>query len=948
MERPVIFSSNRMWSWAPALLTVAACTSTVSPQPTENFDIQFENYTLDNGLEVVLHEDHSDPVVMVTTLVHAGSNRDRSDRSGLAHLFEHLSFNDSENTPHNSTQQLIPEMGGTWHGSTSLDATTYYEVVSKDALETALWINSDRLGYMISTVTEGALRREQNSVWNEKQQLSDNSPYGHTQTVRHNALYPVDHPYHWTGIGAADSLQNITIGNVQSFFQRFYGAANTTLVIAGDIDINQTKILVDYWFGEISRGADIPLPYPQPVYLETSHSLMHEDALATLPELQIAFPTVEQFHGDYYALELLTELLAGYRAAPLNKIIVEQRQLGRDVSVHHRSGQIAGELIIRVRADSGVDLQDVKEAVEVGLARFGTYRLQTTALERAKMRIVRKWHDALANITGKSLALARLSAFTADPGFVNTLAERTLAVTPLDVLKVHERYLRNRPSIMTSFVPLGRPELAVDGAEPATVAEETIDPLSNEETVSREDRSYYRTLTQADRSEPPLDDPPQLTIPTVWQSRQANGLAVYGIETFEEPLVIFDLVVPGGQLLDPPEKIGVAGLLASLLMDGTSEKTLARFEETLDLLGARITIKAEREAIRLSGSTFSRTFEPVMKLAQELLLEPHWEEASFERLRHQQLTRLRDQQSDPIAIADAVFDRAVYGDNHAFGFPVSGTPDTVADIEIDDLKRYYQNYLSPSQASLHIAGPVSQARVEAVLADLSTQWPARDVEIMIQPPPPQVNNATVYFVDVPGAKQSLLRVGLLAMSGNDPDYLRLSYANERFGGGSNGRLFQQLRVEKGYTSEATSHLTNGLETVAWIARTSVRSDVTIESLKLLNELIKTYATTFTEEDVTLTKSQVLRRKARTAEPLQAKLELLGRMSQLGLAPEVLRQQQEILLAMNLEDFREIIETYLDANRMVYVVVGDARTLLARMSELGYGEPVLLDTYGQRL
>ena len=946
MEEPVIFNNNRAMPWATALLTVAACTPTVQPQPPGTFDISFEHYTLDNGLDVVLHEDHSDPIVMVATLVHAGSNRDRSGRSGLAHLFEHLSFKNSENTPRDITSQLIPEVGGAWHGSTSLDATTYYEVVPKDALETALWINSDRLGYMIATVTEDGLRREQNIVWNEKQQLVDNTPYGHTQAVQHNALYPVDHPYHWTGIGTPDGLQNITIGNLQSFYQRFYGAANTTLVIAGDIDINETKPLVDYWFGEIRRGVDIPLPYPQPVHLETSRSLMHEDALATLPELQIVFPTVEQFHGDYYALELLKELLAGRRGAPLNEIIVEERKLARDVSVHHRSGQISGELIIRVRADPDVDLQDVKDAVEVGLARFGTYRLKTTALERAKMRLLRKWHDTLANITGKSLTLAQSAAFTADPGFVNTLAQRTLAVTPLDVLEAHERYLRNRPAIMTSFVPLGHPELAVDGAEPAAVTEETIVPLGDEETVSRQDRNYYRTLTQADRSEPPLDDPPHLTIPTVWQSQLANGLAVYGIETFEEPLVVFDLVVPGGQLLDPPGKIGVAGLLASLLMDGISEQRLRKLEETLDLLGARITIRAEREAIHLSGSTFSQTFEPAMKLAQELLLEPHWEETSVERLRHQLLTRLRDQQSNPTTIADTVFDRAVYGNNHAFGFPVSGTPDTVADIKLDDLKRYYQNYVSPSQASLHIAGAVSQARVEAVLADLSTRWPARDVEIRVQPQPSPVNNGTVYFVDVPGAKQSLLRVGLLATSPNNQDYFRLRYANERFGGGSNGRLFQQLRVEKGYTSEATSHLTNDREAVAWVARTSVRSDVTIESLKLLQELIRTYATTFTEEDVTLTKSQVLKHKALAVESLQAKLEFLGRMSQLGLAPELLKQQ-ESLLGMNLEDFREVIETFLDASRMVYVVVGDARTQLDRMAELGHGEPVMLDTYGRR-
>ena len=236
--------------------------------------------------------------------------------------------------------------------------------------------------------------------------------------------------------------------------------------------------------------------------------------------------------------------------------------MAREISVHHRTGEIAGELVIRVRADAGGDLDDAKEAVEVGLVRFYVDGVGATELERAKTQTERKWHDALASVMDKSLALARFTTFAGDPSFVDSGAQRTLAVTSQDVLEVYERYVKNRTSIMTSFVPWGQPELAVNGAQAATVTEEDIVHLGDTEILPQEEGRYYRTFSDADRSEPPLDDPPRLPTPMVWQSLQANGLVVFGMESSEKPLGAFELIVPGGQLLDPPGKPGVASLLA--------------------------------------------------------------------------------------------------------------------------------------------------------------------------------------------------------------------------------------------------------------------------------------------------------------------------------------------------------------------------------------------------
>ena len=911
-----------------------------------DIDLSYVHYTLDNGLEVVLHEDHSDPIVAVATIMHVGSSRERPGKTGFAHFFEHMSFNDSENVPVGSNRKLIPELGGTRNGGTSSDMTIYYEVVPKDAFEKILWIDSDRLGFMINTVTDAALEREKQVVKNEKRQRVDNAPYGHTQTVQRAALYPEDHPYHWTVIGSLDDLESATLDDVRAFYTRLYGANNATLVIAGDIDIDETKRLVDYWFGEIRRGPEVRAPYPQPVYLEASRSLMYEDNFATLPELQIVFPSVEQFHEDQYAVDILTELLAGSKQAPLYEVVVDERQLAPNVVVGHRIAEIAGELVILVRANAGTDLDDVKAAVDEGLARFEADGVDATALARVKVQAERALYERVGSVLDKAFELAEGNEFTGDPNHIATVAQETQQVTADDVMAVYDRYIKNRTYVMTSFVPLGQAELAVDGAEPADVVEEEIILGAEAEVSQGEEAVYEKTVTVADRSEPPLGDPPLVTSPAVWQTRQDNGLEIYGIEHRESALVAFDLTLRGGQLLDPAGKTGVAGLLAALMMEGTANKTPAELEEAIDLLGARINISAGRESVRISGSTLARTFEPTMVLVEELLLEPRWDETEFARLERELATRLRDREASPPAIASNVFSRLLYGEEHAFGTPASGTPETTTDINLDDLKTYFSENFSPTDATFHVAGAVTQEQVEAALAGLTERWPAKQVTVPSQPTPPELTGRTVYFVDVPGAKQSVLQVGRLALSATDPDFTRLDFANERLGGSSSGRLFQLLRIEKGYTYGASSGIVGTLDVGPWFAQTSVRANVTLESLDLLRDQIQNYAATFTQNDVDVTQNQIIKGNTRAFESLNAKLGLLRRMSRLGLPPDFLERDQETLLGMTLDDFRDVITTYLDESQMIYVVVGDAETQLGRMAELGYGEPVVLDLYGR--
>lgn len=919
-------------------------TASTADRPTA-FEIPFVKYTLSNGLDVVLHRDTSDPIVAITTLVRAGSNREVPGKTGFAHFFEHMSFNDSENVPRGANRKYIGELGGTRNGGTWSDGTIYYEVVPKDAFEKLLWIDSDRLGYMINTVTEQALENEKQVVKNEKRQRVDNRPYGHTGVVIPSLLYPGDHPYHWPVIGSLADLQAATLEDVREFYERYYGAANATLVIAGDIDIEQTKQLVQRWFGEIRRGPDVAPLERRPVRLERTTSVFHEDNFATLPELTMTFPTVEQYHPDSYALDALGRLLSSGKRAPLFNIVVEQQQLAPRVRASQDSAEIAGTFGIAVRANEGVDLDRVKAAIEEALARFDSQPFPDKDLRQLKLSQETGFYDGIAGVFNKAFQLATYNEFAGDPGYIVEDVARIQAVTPETVMDAFRRYILNKPYVMTSFVPKGMAELAVAGATRATVIEEQIVQGKEEAVAADADFEYARTPGKFDRSEPPLGEHPIVTPPRIWTVRQENGLRVQGIENSELPLVRFQLVLEGGHYLDPPERSGAAALLADLLREGTRTRTPEELEDAIADLGARISVRAGREQITLSASGLSRNFESMLELATEMLLEPRWDATEFARLKQSQLTGIRQSAGDPGQIAATVFDRLLYGDGHIFAIPASGTEQTVEALTLDDLKSYYATHFTPSRASLNIAGDVAQKRATAALGKLASGWRGKPAEWPSYPVAGSREKPTLYFIDVPGSKQSVLTVGALALDGSDAAYDDLVFANDRLGSGSSARLTQLLRIEKGYTYGAQSWIPRSREVAPFTLSTSVRANVTFESLELIRAQLQEYRGSFLEADLETTRNLRIKQATREFETLDSLIGLLNEISSFDLPTDYVERRQQRLLDMQLERAQLTIERYIDASRMVYVVVGDGESQRERLAQLGFGPPIELDRSG---
>ena len=914
--------------------------------------IEYEKFTLENGLDVILQVDRSDPIVAVTTVIHAGSNREKPGRTGFAHFFEHMAFNDSENVPRGWNRKAIPDWGGQRNGGTWSDGTIYYEVVPKDAFDKILWIDSDRLGYMINTVTTAALEREKQVVKNEKRQRVDNAAYGYTGEVIRTALYPEGHPYSWTVIGSLPDLQAATLDDLREFHADWYGPNNVSLSIVGDIDIAETKEKVKLWFGEIPRGREVSKPAPQPVTLSETKNLWFEDNFAKLPELRLTFPTVQALHEDEAALDMLGAILGGSKNSPLYIEIVDTAKLAPNVSAYHRGSEIAGEFTIRVRAKPGMDLDEVKTSIEAALTAFESEGVNEADLQRVKAGQETALYNRLSTVLGKSRDLATNNEFAGDPAYSVIAAEHIRRVTSADVTRVYEAYIKDKPFIMTSFVPKGQEALAVSGAARAEVwIEDVKSGVASEEVSAGDVAEFEKTPSVHDRSEPPFGDLPLLKMPDIWERDLPGGITLSGIETNEIPLVQFDITLPGGRWSEAADENGRAGLLAGLMGEGTATKTPGELEQAIGLLGSSVNVYSTSEETVISVTTLARNFEPTVDLAVEILTQPRFETADFERVKSAALTRIKGREANPNSIASGAYNGLIYGPDHPLGRPGGGSADSVSAITLDDLKNAHASLLT-APARLHVVGDISPERAVNGLSKLARAVEPSDAPRTDYDIPAQDNAGRVFFIDVPGSKQSVLRIGKLAAATGDEDFNKIVFTNEKLGGGISGDLSQTLRIEKGYTYGAYSSVPNGTVTRPFTIGTSVRANATQASLEVIRDMLMNYGPDFDNDDVDMTRQKLIKENTRAFESLGAKIGTLRNIGRYGLSKTFVEDQQAELVAMLVGDFQRIAKTYLDESEMIYVIVGDKDTQLGPVSEFakaaGKGEVIELDIYGARV
>ena len=917
-------------------------------EESAKLSVEFEKYELANGLDVVLHQDKSDPIVSLAIQYGVGSNREKTGRTGFAHLFEHMLFQESENVGQDQFFKKIQDAGGTLNGGTWKDGTIYYEIVPNNALETIMWLESDRMGFMINTVTESAFYNQQEVVQNEKRQRVDNNPYGHTNWVLDKNIYPEGHPYNWQVIGELVDLQQATVEDVKEFYDKFYGPNNATLVLAGDFETEEAKALIEKYFGEIKSRQEVVKLEPQRVTISETKRLYHEDNFATTAQLNMVWPTLEQYTDDAYALDFLAEILTSGKKAPLYRVLEKEKELTSRFFGYNNSQEIAGEFHIQVTANDGKSLNDIENGIFEAFALFEKDGVTERDIERVKAGLETQFYNGISSVLGKSFRLSQYNVFAGDPGFIEQDIENIKKVTKEDVMRVYDQYIKDKPYVITSFVPIGKMELIAENSTKAPVVEEEIKE-NVDKTVEDTKEEIAKTPSDFDRSVEPGQGPaPALNIPSSWKTELSNGMKVYGIEQNEIPTVNFSLVIEGGHLLDDMNNNGVANLMTDIMMEGTATKTPLELEEEIEMLGANINMYTSRESIVLQVNTLVRNFDATMALVEEILLEPRWDEEEFGRIKTSTINQIKRSAANPNAVANRVYNKLLYGKEHIFSYPTIGTEESVEAITIGDLKSFYNKNFSPSVTRFHIVGKIDQGTAMDGLKSLESAWAAKEVSIPEFPIPSDRDKSSVYFVDIPNAKQSVINIGYIALSRTDDDFYPAEVMNYKLGGSFSGNVNLVLREEKGYTYGARTRFGGSKIPGTFTASSSVRTNTTGESVSIFQEEIANYKAGITKEDLDFTKNALIKSNARRFETQFSLLGMLQEMGNYNLDANYIEEEETIIRNMTLEQHKALANKYLDESKMAYLIVGDATTQYPQFNDMGFDEVMLVDKEGDEV
>lgn len=910
----------------------------------KEFKIPYEKYKLSNGMNVILHVDKSDPIAAVYVVYHVGSAREIQGKTGFAHLFEHIRFNESQDVPQGQWFKKLQTAGASnVNGSTNEDRTNYFEVIPKNVVEMALWMESDRMGFLLSKVNQETFVTQQNVVQNEKRQ-GDNRAYSQSQYMSTKLMYPATHPYGHTVIGELEDLAAASLQDVFDFHAKYYSPSNATLIVAGDINVAQTKKWIDKYFAEIKSGPASEQLQKSPTVLKEIVRYYCEDNLANAPRLGMEYPTVEEFNKDAYALEFFGRIFAGTKKAPLYKVIVEEKKLAPSVMARQSSGEIAGTFDIAITAFPTVKLGDVEAAVKEAFQRFEKDGFTDKDVERQKAGIEYGFYSQSASVLGKAMRLGDYNIFCGSPDYISTDLKDRMSVTKEDVWRVYNKYIKDQNYLITSIVPKGKTDLTAPNSKLWVVQEESIEKQGTKKK-DIVNAPYVPIPSKIDRTKEPVKGTdPVVTPPKIWKDKTENGIPVFGIKQSELPLVQFTIILKGGMLLDNTEKIGVASLTARMMNEGTKTKTPVELREAIQDLGANINIMGSTESISISGSCLASKLNETFALAKEMLYEPRWDEKEFTLAKSQTIEGLKRTETSPASIAQSVFSKLVYGADNILANESAGTIKSVEKITIDDLKEYYDKNFSSSVAKVIIVGDITKEKAVSLLNDLK-DWKAKEVKI----PDVKIANSAkpgIYFVDIPKAKQSQIFVGHLGPSYTDPEYYKAVVINHRLGGDFNGILNMILREKKSFTYGARSGFSGATYAGQFLTSSAVQSNSTFESAQIVRDEIKKYRDGISKEDLDQIKSTLLKSNAGRFETLMQLGGMLQPVVMYNLPFDYIKQRETIVQKMTPEEHAKLSQKFIQPDKLVYLIVGDKATQFDKLKELGLGDPILLDKDGK--
>lgn len=909
--------------------------------------IPYEKYELDNGLTLIIHEDHSDPIVHVDVTYHVGSAREELQKSGFAHFFEHMMFQGSENVADEEHFKIVTEAGGTLNGSTNRDRTNYYETLPSNQLETALWLESDRMGFFLDAVTQEKFEVQRATVKNEKGQNYDNRPYGRYSELQAAALYPYGHPYSWLTIGKLEDLDRVDVDDLKRFFLRWYGPNNATLTIGGDVNPEEVVKLVEKYFGVIPRGPEVePLKLEAPK-LESDRYVSYVDDKIRFPAVIFTYPTVPRFHPDEAPLDCLAEILGNGRSSYLYKKFV-QTQKAIQAFASHPASELAGEFTMFVLPFPGQTLSDFEKEVRNILEEFAENGVTDEDIQKFKANQEASTINSLSSVSGKVSQLAGYETIYGDPDAIKYDLERYLNITKEDVMRVFNKYIKGQPSVVLSVIP----DEETAPAQPDNY-EIPTEGVSDFPTTDYSGLAYKRPEgDQFDRSQRPgLGENPVVKVPEFWETKFDNGIEVIGTNSDEIPTVTLQLTLNGGHKLEAKDlsKAGVASLTASLMNEATENYTSEEIQEEMDKIGSRISVNGGQTSTTVYISTLVKHLDRTLELAEEILMRPAFNEEDFDRLKKQQLEGIQAQLKDPAAVASQIFQKLLYGKGHVYAVSSSGDEETVNNITLEDVKAFYAENYSPSVGELVIVGDISEEEILPKL-DFLKKWEGKEVEIPELPKKKKADKTKLYLVDKTDAPQSQIRIGYLTDLDYDltGDYFKAYLMNFPLGLAFNSRINLNLREDKGWTYGARSIFAydDKEDPVAFLAYAGVKADATAGAVnEFMKEITEYQKEGITEEELEFMRKAVGQADARNYETPRQKANFLRRIIHYDLDKSFVDKQTEIIETITKKELDNLAKKYLDYQNMYILVVGDEASNLKQLEELGY-EIVKLDEEGE--
>jgi zinc protease len=881
-------------------------------------EIPFQRFVLPNGLTLIVHEDHKAPIVAVNVWYHVGSKNEKPGRTGFAHLFEHLMYNGTENYDKDYFGPM-EQVGGTdMNGTTSEDRTNYFQNVPTNAVDLALWMESDRMGHLTGAISQPKLDEQRGVVQNEKRQ-GENEPYGKVWDFLTPKLYPPNHPYSWTTIGSMEDLEAAKLEDVKDWFRTYYGAANAVVVVAGDIDAQTAKQKVEKYFGDIPAGPPVARQQAWVAKRTGSQRGIMQDRVPQARIYQVwNIPGWGTADADY--LDLVSGVLSSGKSSRLYKRLVYDEQIATDVSASLDLREIGGLFSIEATARPGIDLGRVERAVDEELARLLAGGPTPVELRRVKTQYRAAFVrgvERIGGFGGKSDVLAQGEVFAGRPDFYQVRLDRVERASPAQILSAAKRWLS--------------------------------DGVYNLEVYPYPE--FQAAQAGADRSRlPEPGTPPAAKFPELQRATLSNGLKIVLVPRAAVPQVRFDLLLDAGFASDQSAIPGTASLAMTMLDEGTARRTSLQISDQLAQLGANLGTGSRLDVSTVSLEALKENLDASLDIYGDVILNPVFPRTDFERLKKQRLAQIQQEKADPVGLALRVFPGLLYGPDHAYANPWtgSGTEESTARIKRADLVRFHQTWFKPNHATLVVVGAITMAEIKPKLERLFASWKPGDVPAKNIATVAQQQRSVVYLIDRPGSLQSLIIAGNVAPPKANPKEVAIETMNGVLGGDFSSRVNMNLREDKHWAYGAFTFFRDARGQRPFVAYAPVQTDKTKEAVVELDKELRGIV-----KDRPVQPAELSRAQASLTLTLPGSWETMAALAgsianivTFGLDDRYYDTFADKVRAQTVASVTAVAAEVVHPDQLVWVVVGDRSKIEPGLRELKLGEIRLIDTDGK--